>query len=364
MIKKKYFNLKFLYQRLFWEIKYPSNNFFKKIIITTYNNIKKLKYNKKLSNDDNTLFAFYDLNVSALTFNFAEFLALCHNELIRKKLNNFAVIFVQEDHNQFKSLKQYSDFHNIHDKDSMNWRFYNIILPLLSTSNKCGGHYLINSKNEISFYTKKKNIFPQYYQNVFKINYDINDFYKIDNLNDITLTCPIQALRYIDKWININNFENNKIVTLTLRYQDLEKVRNSNLEEWYKFAEYLQSVGYLPIIIPDTETCWYLKKKFKKFHVFTEPCWNLLLRMAIYEKSYVNYFVPNGPEMLATLNVRTSYIMLNLVPVKGSKVNTEDALKIFNKSDYKFSTKYQKLIFKKDSFENLVKSFIDFKSIK
>ena len=93
------------------------------------------------------------------------------------------------------------------------------------------------------------------------------DFYKeANNPKKITGLRATKASReYIDKYISEKNIRK-KIVTITLRLYEYDKIRNSNLLEWKKFINYLKERDFHPIVIPDTEKAWGKElEEFKEF---------------------------------------------------------------------------------------------------
>ena len=75
--------------------------------------------------------------------------------------------------------------------------------------------------------------------------------------------------------------------------------------------------GFEPVFIPDTDSCFVQEVKLDNFFVFRESSWNLGLRMALYEESYLN-FVSAGPASIAQLNRKVRYIsMINIILTTG-----------------------------------------------
>ena len=82
--------------------------------------------------------------------------------------------------------------------------------------------------------------------------------------------------------------------------------------------------------------------------------------MGLYCNAFYNYFAGGGPSSLCTLHKSNKYIMFNYGPIKGSIVHTKDAFKNFKevpKEKYKFANKHQILIWEKDNYENMIKSY-------
>jgi hypothetical protein len=89
--------------------------------------------------------------------------------------------------------------------------------------------------------------------------------------------------------------------------------RNSNLPAWVAFARGLDASRYCPVFVPDTnETIEGLPNELRDFRVFPEAAWNVPLRMALYERAFINLGVNNGPMGLAWLNACVCYATLKI----------------------------------------------------
>ena len=144
----------------------------------------------------------------------------------------------------------------------------------------------------------------------------------------------------------------------------LISLENSDIESWTKFVHYLVDSGYHPVVIPDTDNAFYKMPEIDDAFIFRECAWNMGLRVALYESSYLNFFVPNGCCALAIFNPLCSYICMNLLP-PGSTVTTEDAYEAVGHhigDDYNFATDRQRLCWKTDSFDNIKSAFLRFVS--
>ena len=101
------------------------------------------------------------------------------------------------------------------------------------------------------------------------------------------------------------------------------------------------------------------QKYFTDGYIYKEPAWNVMLRMALYERAYLNFFVPSGPADLAVFNPKCSYIAMNLFP-EDSLVDIKEGSKKTGFDfgpKFKFSTKNQKLVYDTDSYDNIVSEF-------
>ena len=91
--------------------------------------------------------------------------------------------------------------------------------------------------------------------------------------------------------------------------------RNSNLEAWTAFARRLDPTRFMPVFVPDLEQTLNGQLQALQGHaVLGEAAWNLGLRMALYERSYISLGVNTGPMGLCWLNARTHYATLKMAP--------------------------------------------------
>ena len=90
-------------------------------------------------------------------------------------------------------------------------------------------------------------------------------------------------------------------VTITLRESDRQLHRNSNPEEWLKFARYLRDEGERVVIVRDTAKA---HESFGDFEICPVESVNIQARLALYEQATCNLFVSNGPATLAFFTER------------------------------------------------------------
>lgn len=351
--------LGWFYARLKRELRNPTFPVTIAVIDSVLRVKKKLSrlLNREKSHDMDILYAIYDLEVSAMTYNFAEFLIDAEYEANISKKNGFVVVFVPSSNDQMFVWKE---FDSAVDFESRQWRFQNILIPLAFLSKKCKGLHILSSRTEVASFVRGRDVYPYLYDGVNLRSIDIKDFFqKLDRpyLFD-GLSASAQGLRYIQAWM-LENKVQAPIVTITLRTAKFDPARNSNIEAWSSVAAYLFSSGYHPVVIPDTDNAFCEMSEFEGITFFRECAWNLGLRMALYESAFLNFFVMNGCFGLAYLGTRCSYICMNCLP-EGSIVTTEEAWKKVGHAigtDFKFATNNQKLVFRPDSYENIITEF-------
>jgi len=354
---KKYLNIFWIFFRILKEFKTPSTRIGKFFYMcVSFFNFKKIELKKS-----KILICFYDLNVAPTTFNFSEFIVLCNNEILIRNLDGYKIIFIKKKDSLINRYTQDKKYHEAHDEKSEKWKFDNIIIPLISFTKFCVGYDIIENDNEINEYLNYQNRFPEKYSKRFRVSLDNMDLYNnMENLNLIGLEIPNQASTYVENYITANLNNKKEIITITIRTQKYDEVRNSNCEDWLKFAKFLKNKNFEVIIIPDTDDAYTLDDKFKEFNIYHEGAFNLSLRMGIYCNAFFNYFAGGGPSSLCTLHKSNKYIMFNYGPIDGSIVHTNDAFRKFKDQPlnrYKFANKNQILVWEKDTYENILKSY-------
>jgi hypothetical protein len=142
-------------------------------------------------------------------------------------------------------------------------------------------------------------------------------------------------------------------VTITLRESFRNAYRNSNPEAWEKFKGYLKDRGEDVIV----------------FHECEAAPTNLHYRMAIYASAKMNLGVANGPMALCIFS-EAPYITLNQLPTPPAGVACIDVRRLAEVvgfpegSQYSFRNARQKLVYKPDTFENIVEAYEDMFHVK
>jgi hypothetical protein len=305
--------------------------------------------------------AVYDLNVNPITYDFAYFLAAAELFALKNKKSAFVVLFVsqRDDHIVNEVSRQYR---STVDEESMKWRFENIILPLMSIYPACIGHSILPKGSDTSEAIKGKFLYPEFYSERFHTaDYYFEVFASKNKF--FGFSASIQGKRYIESWKKLNKITG-KIVTITLRQYNWDPTRNSKVDEWVKFAQFIRGKGFTPVFIPDTDVCFEHDPRLDGFIVFEAPCWNLGIRTALYEEVDLNFFSPNGPAAIAILNRNAASITMKIL-VPGSMTAsvegvTKMGISIGQKTFYFSEDHFQVLSWEDDTFENIREEFSRF----
>jgi hypothetical protein len=299
--------------------------------------------------------AVYDLNANPITYDFAFFLAAAELFALKNKKNGFIVLLVPRRDDIIVDKK----YRSVIGEENVKWRFENIILPLMSIYPACIGHSILSQRSDVSEAIKGKFLYPEFYSESFSEA----DYYRevVTSKNKFFgFSASIQGKRHIESWKKLNKITG-KMVTITLRRYNFDPIRNSKVDEWVKFAQFIREKGFTPVFIPDTDACFEHDRRFDDFIVFEAPCWNLGIRMALYEDGCLNFFSPNGAAAIAILNRNARSIsMKQMAP--NSLISTEKAfermgIRVGQKTFGFFEDHFQILSWEDDTFENIREEF-------
>jgi hypothetical protein len=261
------------------------------------------------------LFAFYDLKVAPVTFDFLWFLAAADLERRRRGLNSVHVVIVPGPHNGVR--QEAEDYNAIVDAQTRQARIYNILVQACRVLPSCSGVTLAGSRREAALLRSviARHVLPADYEPmlpVFAGPHSCLDAARAGGQGIACLRAPADELRAIDAWAEAH-IGARRMVVITLRRYGFMPARNSNMPAWIAFARSLDASRYCPVFIPDThDTIAGLPTELRDFTVFPEAAWNIALRMALYERAFVNLGINTGPMGLAWLNERVRYATLKI----------------------------------------------------
>jgi hypothetical protein len=327
--------------------------------------LKKYPTNKNYQ----TLYAFYDLSVAGITFDFITFLVLAENFRMNKNCRFLHVLIIPGLDNGVspKDLKTYQKL-SVDLKNATNnyleWRLRNIVVPACWLVPSCKGITVFTTRDEalafeISFVEYR---FPEIYSVRYPIGYkNFKDIIILAKQGAIipSIAATPQSVQFIKEWLEINT-GTRKTIVITFRESTYEVDRNSNLNEWGKFIQNLDTSEFCPIIVRDTETAFEpLSREFEKAIQFPEVCFNVELRTALYESCYINMTINCGPLNLCLLNKKIRYIAFKLImPTCGATTKEYyQSLGIEPGTQPEICGPFQKWVWEDDTFEVLYREF-------
>lgn len=306
-----------------------------------------------------TLYAFYDLAVSPATYDIVAFLVLAELRRREVRCTQVHVVIVPGPNEGFR------DDVTPYDAGDKQWRLRQILVPCCWLVPSCRQVTVCTSRDEARALqvAVARHVFPRGYTVRCPIEkYYFSHIVEATNGGAIlpSIEATAQARRFIGDWI-ARWADGRKLVTITLRESSYQQTRNSSMKEWAAFVRGLDRSKYLPVVIRDIERAFEGHPPgFDGAALFNEVVWNVELRAALYESSFLNLMVNNGPALLCLLNGKCRYIMFKLAPGCGAasehfwrNVGIEPGRQL------PMATKFQRIVWEDDTFETIRRAFAD-----
>jgi hypothetical protein len=317
--------------------------------------------NKKINQKNENFFIFLDLASFRATWDIIAFLILARIKATNKETH----IIIIPDINEITEINPAKEKGAL-EKNAKKIRVDNIIKPTLELIEGFNPKItFLNNRNELDNYI---NVDPEYkfpnYAHPGEIikwyppQKEINKLF-LNEKKFYSVKADIHYKELLNEYIKINNIKK-KIITITLRQSSFNKSKNSSMDDWIKLYYYLESANYFPIILDDFENLCINKKnhKLNSLNKYEYANIDLRMRLALYEKSYLNISVNNGPVSLLVYSRRCNYIIFkHFVDDPESSSSLENNIKTNGLQfgeQYPFATKKQKIIWSQnDNFEYL-----------
>jgi hypothetical protein len=311
---------------------------------------------------EGTLYAFYDLEVAAITYDASWFAV--DADLARRRRGLAGVHFVIVPGRKNGLREERAAYEAAVDAGSRMWRLHNVVIPVLSMVPAANGYTVLPSRAAAKWFRAAvgDRVYPDYYEPSLPVAHHPADVLEAGRSGAGTigiLRCPPQAAKYVERWAQ-TRLRGRRLVTITLRQYPFMPARNSNLSAWAVFARSLDPARYLPVFVLDTEhTLEPPPAVIEDFEIFREASWNVWLRMALYESAYLNLGVNNGPLFMAALNESVRLLVFKMVT---SEVPQTDAaflqqLGFEIGGQLPFASPFQKLVWTDDTPEVIAKEF-------
>lgn len=301
-----------------------------------------------------TLVAFYDLRVAPITFDFLWFLAGADLRRRRLGLRELHVVIVPGPHHGVRAERD--DYEEVVDPDARRWRIHNILIPACALLPVPCAVTLTSSREQASALRSAagRDVYPIGYETMLPICHHPSDCLiaaRTENTPIAVLRSEGEALRAVDDWLAARGKGAARLVTITLRGYSYMPARNSSLKDWVVFAEGLDPASFFVVFVPDTEqTLRSPLAELAKFPVFSEASWNIGLRMALYERAYLNLGVNGGPMGLCWLNAKTRYITFRMITASVPQATAEYSRSLGFEigASLPFATEFQKWLWEED----------------
>ena len=333
---------------LFAKLSHPLGGIQKDVLYAFYDGSRNVFH----SND-----SFYAYN----SFDMMTFLFLAENKRIERNLRGiYVVIHLGEGSNFWRYSEQSREFgHNGH------WRFFNMVIQSLALLPSLTGFCVCSTPQEVRRFWAGhwRTSFPDGYSYYFPtVAHSIRSVFALPENAKGRLESGCEARRQIDRWIELHG-QQKRIITITLREYRYFQKRNSNVEAWARFCETIDTDKYCVVVLRDTDAAFDTGVKFGDAILFAVPCFNLQLRLALYEKAYLNLGTNCGC-LAAYFYSDCNYLYFMQTvdddPDYGfaSKNEWERAGVIPNKTfAFRYQKGHQKMIWERDSYEVIRKEF-------
>ncbi len=305
-----------------------------------------------------TLTAFYDLEVSPISYDFAIFLTLAEIERRRAGADSVHIVIVPTAEGQFRNDDAEYDAAN------KRWRLHNILLPLCAAAPSPISISLCRDRGEAARIEAGSDgpRFPEgYATNAPTAGFMWSQVASASARGEAvpSLRAGAEARRSMEAWLGAH-CGSRRPVTVTLRESSHFAARNSNTADWLQFARELDRDRYCPVIIRDTERIFApASSEFDGILCCPLASLNLDLRLALYELAWLNLGIPNGPTALFWLNAHIRFLMFGMInenaPGTSSVFVASQGLP--HGGQLPHATPFQRLVWEPDNADVITREF-------
>ncbi len=327
-------------KKTYWKILRIKKNFYYFAIFFIKNNLLR-----------RDIHAYLDLNFFPTSFNIFEFFVFLEAKRRHLNKNNINLNIIL-DNKRFNKELHISGYQ---------WRFFNICLSSLHFFNKIKLNKIYYDEDKYKFDLSKvkkfKNIEVSSNENLF--NYTKFTFENLA-IDEELLSFDKSSIDNVHKWLERNNLNKQKIITISIRSKGDDKNRNSELNDWIKFCNYLKLKGFDPIIIDDIEGENFETNLFEDFIVCEPAMYNLIFRLNLIKISSLNYFTNSGPS-ICNLFFDNNYVFIKPFIENSNFGDYKNAIErgyeIGKNLKYKNNNFFRVIKWDYDKIENLKESF-------
>lgn|GEM_PF-2444114 len=306
---------------------------------------------------ERVLRAYYDFAVVPVSYSVFDFLYLAEIERIHRKLDALEFVVVANTGDGFRSDS------SIWPIEEKRFRLTNIVLRAGNLLPSCRRTVYHPTRGDAAAdFQPDAHIFPNDYsvENPITEYEDIGVFLALYQGKRLgTFRAPSESVQRVEAWLAANAGER-KPVVITIRNYPHEPLRNSNIPEWVRFAKSLDPNVYCPIFVRDTNDVFGKpNEELGEFLQFDPASVDIDLRLALYEKAYINLFADTGPTVLCMLDDITRSIRFKVVP----DVNPSGSVGHFLRRGYGpgmewvSSNSFQRTVWEQDDFPIIEREF-------
>lgn len=314
--------MKNITKKIFSELINPQRDFTRKIIRYAWEGIEYLSSRDHETKKKALPTYVVDLDSFPVSFNIAELLLCAELRAHKENHEGYRLLLNNSSEKTIKNSAPEEVINNLNKKNNV-WKLWNIIIGCLPLSPKLKDFVFLKSREDFTKIPWLENVYPRGYNLSFnKQPLDLwQELYlqSEDDLSQVTLTAPPEARAIAEGYFRSRNIEGVRI-TFVIRSQIWDPSRNSNLTEWIKVIRELELRNICVTVIPDSDNPFCIELNNLQRVVFRDPCWDVKLRMAIYESSDLVIGTHGGALALGTFSRNTRVIAMNRYP-HGSITN-------------------------------------------
>ncbi len=308
-----------------------------------------------------TLYFFYDLQICPIAYDMAIFLSAAELERRRRGLAQIHVVIVPGKRAGMRLERP--DYDAVVDEHARRWRLHNLVIPAIGLLPTCAGYTVCSSRTHAwaLYLLFARHKFPAGWEVSFPIAppaRTVRDAALAGEVIFPLLKAPRCALKYADRFVAAMP-DSRKLVLITLRHYAYTPARNSNIGEWVAFADSLDPDCYVVAFVLDTDTALgRIPAGVSRYAICHAASWSLHLRMALYERAYVNLAVMHGPVELCCHNEACRYITffpLNSAPLTSTSNVLVEGFEIGKQLP--FARPWQRLVWQRDDRETIREAF-------
>ncbi len=305
------------------------------------------------------LYAFYDLAVAPLTFDVLWFLAGADLERRRLGLKSVHLVVVPGPVDGVRHERP--DYEAVVDRDGRRARIADIIVPAASFLPSLRAVTVAASRSEAEAAAfGARHVFPAGYEPAmprFTTPLPCLEASRSERMEIAVLRATAEGLAQTDAWLAAHGITR-PIVAITLRGYGYMPIRNSNLSAWIAFARGVDKSRFAPVFIPDTDQPSADLASLAPFAVCKEASEDVGLRMALYERAYLNLGVNSGPMGLCWLNARSRDLTFKIIT--AAPQTTKASMRHYGFEIGKslpFATPYQRWVWENDDLDVIEREF-------
>jgi hypothetical protein len=308
------------------------------------------------------LYGFYDLQALPISYDAAWFVALAERERRRRGLD--VVHFVVVPGTLGGLREERVDYDTAVDLESRRWRLHHVVIPLLGLLPTAAGHTLLSSRRAADALRAAAgpHVYPPHYEPGLPVGHhpsELLDAARAGETGIAVLRSPVHARRLVEHWL-APRLGGRRLVTITLRDYAFTPARNSDTAAWAGFAGRLPPDRYLPVLVPDTERALDpLPPGLRALECFREASWNVPIRLALYERAFLNLGVNNGPILMGMFSASARLLVFKMITPSVPQTTEAFMARLGFEigAQLPFAGPFQRLVWEDDRLEVIEREF-------